>query len=186
VSARLTLICHASTSAIRAAAFPLDEPIDQAGQAKAAAHATGVERIDAAWAGPELRARQTAEALGVDASVAPVLRDIDLGRWAGRSFDTVLAAEPEAIAAWIGDPGAAPHGGESVADVVGRVAPWLDAIRRDAKQIVAVTHPTVIRAAVVIAINAGAGAFWHIDVAPLCHVTLRGNQTRWTLRSLGV
>ncbi len=128
-------------------------------------------RVDAAWTGPETRARQTAEALRLQATVDPVLRDIDLGRWAGRSFDTVLAAEPEAIAAWTRDPDAAPHGGESVTALLDRIRPWLDTVGRDARHVVAITHPAVIRAAVTIALDAGAGSFWRIDVAPLCRVT---------------
>jgi broad specificity phosphatase PhoE len=188
VSVRLTLICHASTAAVRAAAFPLDEPIDQPGRAKAAALtadlASHLGRVDAAWVGPELRTRQTAEALSLAATVDPALRDIDLGRWAGRSFDAVLAAEPAAIAAWTGEPDAAPHGGESVIGLLGRVRPWLDALRQKTGRFVAVTHPAIIRAAVIVAIDSGPASFWRIDVAPLCRVRIEGNQSRWTLRSL--
>jgi broad specificity phosphatase PhoE len=114
------------------------------------------------------------------------LRDIDLGSWAGRSFDDVQAAEPEAVAAWTSDIDAAPHGGESVAELVERIRPWLNAMRLDARRVVAVTHPAVIRAAVILAIDAEQRSFWRIDVAPLCRVSLVGNPSRWTLRSLGV
>ena len=34
MSVRLTLICHASTSAVREVTFPGDEPIDAQGQAR--------------------------------------------------------------------------------------------------------------------------------------------------------
>jgi broad specificity phosphatase PhoE len=182
---RLTLLCHASTAAVRAAAFPLDEPIDPQGRAKAVALAADLGRIDAAWTSPALRARQTAEALGLDAAVEPALRDIDLGRWAGRSFDDVQASEPEAVDAWTSQVDAVPHGGESVIDLLRRVEPWLDGMRQGTARVVAVTHPAVIRAAVTLAIEAGPGSFWRIDVAPLCRVSLWGNQSRWTLRSIG-
>jgi broad specificity phosphatase PhoE len=184
VSVRLTLICHAATPAVRSAAFPLDEAIDLRGEAKAAALAAGLGRVDTAWSGPELRTRQTAVVLRLDAAVDPALRDIDLGRWAGRSFSDVLAAEPASIAAWTGDSTAAPHGGESVDDLLRRVAPWLDRVRQDTGRFVAVTHPSVIRAAVTLAIDAGADSFWRIDAGPLCQVRLRGRRSRWTLRSL--
>jgi broad specificity phosphatase PhoE len=184
MSVRLTLICHGPTSAARDVAFPLDEPLDAAGHAKAAALAADLRGVDVAWTSPALRARQTAAALGLDAAIDPVLRDIDLGRWAGRSFSEVAIAEPEAIASWTSQTDVAPHGGESVVDLLVRIAPWLDTLRRDERRIVAVTHPAVIRAAVILAIDAGAGSFWHIDVAPLCRVRLSGNGPRWTLQSI--
>jgi hypothetical protein len=81
------MVSHASTDAVRDAAFPLDEPLDTGGEAKARALAASLRRVDAAWSSPALRARQTAVALGLDAATDPVLRDIDLGRWAGQSFD---------------------------------------------------------------------------------------------------
>jgi broad specificity phosphatase PhoE len=184
MSVRLTLICHGSTSAVRDVAFPLDEPLDAPGHTKAMALAVDLRGVDVAWTSPALRARQTAAALGVDAAVDPVLRDIDLGRWAGRSFSEVATAEPDAVAAWTSQPDVAPHGGESVVNLLDRIAPWLDTLRRDERRIVAVTHPAVIRAAVILAIDARAGSFWHIDVAPLCRVRLSGNGLRWMLQSI--
>jgi broad specificity phosphatase PhoE len=185
MSARLTLICHASTSAVRNAAFPLDEPLDAQGHEKATALAFNPGSADVAWTSPALRARQTAAALRLDAMPDPVLRDVDLGCWAGRSFAEVQAVEPEAILAWTRKADAAPHGGESVIDLLERVSPWLDVIRREDRRIVAVTHAAVIRAAVILAIDANPHSFWRIDVAPLCRVRLSGTGPRWTLQAIG-
>jgi broad specificity phosphatase PhoE len=63
---------------------------------------------------PALRASQTADALKLDATVEPMLRDCDYGRWTGRALDEVQAQEPEAVTEWLRNPMAAPHGGESV------------------------------------------------------------------------
>jgi broad specificity phosphatase PhoE len=185
VCMRLTLVCHASTSAVRTAAFPLDEPLDPQGQAKAAALAGALRGVDATLTSPALRARQTAAALLLDATVDPALRDIDVGRWTGRSFADVEGAEPEAVAAWASRPDTAPHGGESVVDLLARVAPWLAARGGQTGRIVAVTHQAVIRAAIVVAIDARPPAFWRIDIAPLCRVILAGDDgIRWTLRAI--
>ena len=184
MSVRLTLICHASTSAVREVAFPADEPIDPQGQAKAAALATALRRVDTASTSPALRARQTAAALRLEAIVDPALRDVDLGRWAGRSFADVHDSEPKAVAAWTGLSDAAPHGGKSVIALLDRIARWLDALGQHHGQIVAVTHPAVIRAAIVLAIDAKPMSFWRIDITPLCRVGLRSNTGRWTLLSL--
>jgi broad specificity phosphatase PhoE len=71
--------------------------------------------LDTAWTSPALRARQTAAALQLEAMVDPALKDVDLGRWVGRSFADVQETEPEEIAAWTSRSDAAPHG----------VNPWL-------------------------------------------------------------
>lgn len=184
MSARLTLVCHAETSAVRLAAFPLDEPIGPRGLARASALAASLGRVDAAWTSPALRARQTASALGLDAEIDASLGDINLGSWAGRRLSDVQASEPEAVAAWIGEAGAAPHGGETVLDLCDRLAPWLAARKRDPRRVLAVTHPAIIRAAILLALDASAGTFWRIDVGPLCRVELRGQAGRWTLRSI--
>src|SRR5271156_6718654 len=118
MTSRLILICHASTDAVRKAAFPSDEPLDDIGGTRAAALAGRLPSADRWWTSPELRTRQTAEAIQLNADVQPLLRDCDYGRWAGRAFDDVLASEPDAIAVWSHDAAAAPHGGESILDLM--------------------------------------------------------------------
>ncbi len=95
---RLTLICHGATSATRAAAFPIDEPIEALAVAKARKLGRLLRRVDLAWTSPARRACQTAAALGLAAEVAPALGDCDFGRWSGRSFADVERTEPEELA----------------------------------------------------------------------------------------
>ncbi len=66
-----------------------------------------------------------------------------------------------------------------------RVATWLDAQTATPGVIVAVTHASVIRAAILHAIEAGPRSFWRIDVAPLSLTRLNGEASRWTLASIG-
>jgi broad specificity phosphatase PhoE len=183
--ARLRLVCHASTSAVRASAFPADEPLDEPGLAKLAVFAPQVRSADRSWTSPSQRTRQTAAALHLDAVAEPLLRECDYGRWTGLSFEEVQSQEPEAVAAWMRDPGAAPHGGESILALMERVAAWLDHQMNTTGQTVAITHASVIRAAVIHAIGAGPDSFWRIDVAPLAMARLSGQAGRWTLGSLG-
>ncbi len=84
---RLKLLCQASTPAVRAAAFPADEPLDLQGRRKLAAFPRRLLLADRWATSPALRANQTAEALKIDAAVEPLLRDCDYGRWTGRAFD---------------------------------------------------------------------------------------------------
>ena len=184
MTTRLILVCHAPTAATRAAAFPADEPLDPHGLADATDAAGTLGRVDAVLSSPALRCVQTAAALGLEpAAVDHALRDGDAGRWTGRTLDEVAADEPDAVAAWLSDPDAAPPGGESLNDLLVRVSEWLPGVPKGT--VVAVTHPMVIRAVIVNAIAATPASFWRIDVAPLTQTVLRGNSARWTLRSTG-
>ena len=185
MTARLILVCHASTGAVRAAAFPVDEPLDDKGMARAAALAGRLPKADRFWSSPELRTRQTAEALRLTANVQPALRDCDYGRWVGSTFDGVHAREPEAVAAWLRDPAAAPHGGESILVLLRRVAAWLAVEQTHHGQSIVVTHPAIIRAAIVQAIEAPPQSFWRTDIAPLSMTRLNGANGRWNLASGG-
>lgn len=184
MNGRLTMLCHASTGAVRAAIFPRDEPLEPRGHAQAAALSSHLGGVDVAWTSPSLRACQTAEALRLDAAVEPLLGDIDLGRWAGHSLAEIESREPDAVRAWTTQADAAPHGGESIDDLLERVAPWLDARARDGRRAVAVTHAAVMRAAIILAIGARPLSFWRIDIAPLCRVDLRAGSGVWRLRSI--
>jgi len=177
---RLLLIAHAPTAATRRAAFPRDEAIEPIEAAPLLGPATRC------FAAPERRTRETAEALGLDARRETLLADIDLGRWEGRTFEEVLDDDPSGMAAWTTDPRCTPHGGESVEDLITRVGTWLDGEREDGGRIIAVTHPAVIRAAVVAAIGAPATSFWRIDIAPLARIDLRSDNRRWVLREIAM
>ncbi|MGK5739324.1 histidine phosphatase family protein [Micromonospora sp. URMC 103] len=183
MSSRLILVSHAPTTATRAAAFPRDEPLDAHGLADATALAGALSRVDEVRCGPARRCVQTATALGLTPTLDEELRDGDLGRWAGRTLDEVAADEPEAVSAWLTDPAAAPHGGESLTDLLDRTARWLRGLPDVARTVVAVTHPMVVRACVVNAIHATPASFWRIDIAPLTATVLRGGAGRWTLRT---
>jgi broad specificity phosphatase PhoE len=182
---RITLICHGSTLATRLAAFPLDEPLEDRAMDQAAALRETLRRADRAWTSPSICARQTAAALSLDPVTDPMLRDCDYGRWAGRRLSEVEGAEPEGVAAWLTDTDAAPHGGESIADLLRRAATWLDRHRRDGGHGIAITHATAIRAAILHAIGAPARSFWHVDVGPLSVTDLRNDGNRWTWRAIG-
>jgi broad specificity phosphatase PhoE len=184
LTTRLSLICNASTSATRSFAFPADEPLDPRLSRELTA-LPSLRDADRFWTSPALRAVQTARALLLDAAVDPLLRDCDYGRWAGLSFDDVQAREPKAVADWMRDPAAAPHGGESTLALIERVAVWLDAQRETPGRVVAVTHAAVIRAAVIYAIGATAASMARIDIAPLSVVRLSGHDGRWNLIALG-
>jgi broad specificity phosphatase PhoE len=83
---RLTMICNGATAATRQGSFPSDEPLEPRSITLAKAMRATLRRADRVWTSPALRARQTAAALSLDASVEPHLADQDhpwpLGRQA--------------------------------------------------------------------------------------------------------
>jgi broad specificity phosphatase PhoE len=132
---------------------------------------------------PEVRTRQTAGALGLDATEESELRDCDFGRWLGRSLETV---EMDELSVWLTDIAAAPHGGESFHDLMTRVGYWLER-QRDSGTVVAITHASIIRAAVVHALHSSPrGAYLRIEVGPLTISEIRLTGGSWRLRSVGV
>ena len=180
---RLTLLAHGATAANRAVAFPADEPLTP--KARAAAGAMrGRFAPTETLSSPALRARQTAEALGLAPHPNPALRDVDCGRWTGAAMDAVMQHEPEAFAAFMTDPLARPHGGEAIADLVQRTAAWLEAMSSRRGRVLAITHAAVVRAALLGVLGAPLDAFWRIDMPPLSATALVSDGRRWVWRAL--
>ncbi|TKK78773.1 histidine phosphatase family protein [Herbidospora galbida] len=156
-------MAHPLTASQRDGVFPVaDEPADLA----LFDSPTGAIRL---MRGPEARCD-----LLPGAEVVPELRDLGMGNWTGRRLADV---DPRQLARWVGDPEAAPHGGESVGQLLVRVRGWLD--RLDGGAVFAVTHPGVVRAAVSVATGAD---YQRVDVPPLGRASLTGVGGRWNLR----
>ncbi|MET8944028.1 histidine phosphatase family protein [Streptomyces sp. NPDC004542] len=126
----------------------------------------------------------TAAALGLRTTADPALRDIDHGTWRGRTRAEVAAADPHGLSAWLTDPDAAPHGGESVTQLCHRAAHWLDSLPHQTGGAVAVAEPAVVKALLVHALSVPARAFWWIEVPPLYIVSLVRSADVWSVRPL--
>lgn len=87
------------------------------------------------------------------------------------------------MARWLADPGAAPHGGESVRAFCERVAGRLDTAAEFTGRTVAVVEPEVVRALVVRVLGAPESAFWRVDVPPLTATEFSGRAGRWNVRA---
>lgn len=183
---RLTLISHPATREQKAGIFPLDEPLDEQSLRELASAPRRVPRDIKVFAAPELRTRQTSDALGLNAIDDSELRDCDFGRWRGRSLEELQSEEVQSLIDWLNDIRAAPHEGESFYKLMTRVGAWLDR-QRGAGPVVAVTHGSVIRAAVVYAMQGSPHqSFLRLEVSPLTMTDIRFGNGFWCIRSVGV
>jgi len=147
---RLAVLRHAPTdwNAEKRLQGRSDQPLSVAGEIQARAW-----RLPPALAGfrwltsPLLRARRTAELLGVEAEVEPAVVELDFGDWEGRILDEIRAADPTGTAAnEARGLDFRPPGGESPRDVQARLTPLLRRLAAEERDTTIVTHKGVIRA----------------------------------------
>lgn len=177
MTCRVILVAPAITPSLRRARFDDGDSIEHP-----EAVALCLPSAGRAVSSPSVRCRETAAALCLDASTESALAGLDAGRWRGRTLEEVGAAEPEALVRWLSDPGAEPHGGESVREFCARIAEWLDKAGTTAGRTIAVVEPEVVRAVVLHALGAPEAAFWRVDVPPLAATEVTGGPGRWKLR----
>lgn len=145
----------------------------QAAQAADALYRIGRDRwlalptVSHVLASPMVRTQETAAAigrrLGLKIETEERLREVDFGTWEGLTAEQAVERDGEAILRWQEGEHPAP-GGESIADVVARMADFLTSLaarhaagRRTARTVVAVSHA--------VAIKAGLGAL--LDLTPV-------------------
>ncbi|MDF3835281.1 alpha-ribazole phosphatase [Cupriavidus basilensis] len=130
------------------------------------------------------RARATAALLadglpGLEPEADARLRELDFGNWEGRAWDAVPRAELDAWAADLLH--ARPHGGESAAEAMARVAQWADALPAAAPDCLwVVTHAGPIRmlAAHWLGVPLATTLGWDIAWGASCRFTLGGATAR--------
>ncbi|MCX4694306.1 histidine phosphatase family protein [Streptomyces sp. NBC_01408] len=182
---RVSLVAAARSCSLLAERFDDDRPLDGTGRRALELASRGLVPLGAAglrYCSPTPRSRATGEALGYAPLAQPALRECDMGRWRGLTLAEVTAREPGSVDVWLADPRSSPHGGESLLAFISRIGGWLDTRPADdGGAIVAVAEPSVVRAAVVYALNAPPRTFWNVDVRPLSTVTLTGRPGSWHL-----
>lgn len=178
---RVLMISHAATRAMRTGCFPSDDALES--RDIEAARAFGAERLAGhdgvrVLSSPSRCARETAIAMGFEPHDTPALADLSYGRWQGRSIKDVVDEDERAFHDWVKSPSLAPHGGESFRDLAERIADWLDGMAQET--VIAVTHATVVRAALVRVLEMPLGAFARVEIPPLSLVDLRRTSRGWS------
>ncbi|MGE5530018.1 MAG: histidine phosphatase family protein [Patescibacteria group bacterium] len=152
-----------------------DLPLDEQGmrEARGLAARLAKVRFAAAYCSDLQRVRQTAdlilEAGGGGGRPIPDrrLREASFGSWEGMTY-AGLAALPEA-AAWLLDPaGAAPPGGESLAEVAARVSSFYQeaAAGLGGEEILVVTHGGPARIMICLALGLDPSLQWRFKIDP--------------------
>ena len=157
-----------------------DPELTELGRAQAAAAAARLagSGATAVVSSPLSRARATAElvgqALGLDVSVEPGLRETDFGDWEGYTFAEVQQKWPRELDAWLADTGVAPPFGESFDATATRVRQARDRVLASygGQTVVLVSHVTPIKTLVRFALDAPPAALYrmHLDLASLSEV----------------
>lgn len=156
----LLLVRHGATAANLRQPHTLqgslpDSPLAPAGleQARACAASMRSYPIVKVYTSPLLRARATAEpiaaARGVPLEVEPGLLEIDVGQWAGLTWEEIDRRWPDEARAFHDDAGACGYlGGENLTQLRDRVLPVIVRLieRHAGETIVAVSHGVVNRA----------------------------------------
>ncbi|HMP03616.1 MAG TPA: histidine phosphatase family protein [Gemmatales bacterium] len=132
-----------------------DEPLVPVGlqQAQAVRDYLRSWPITAVVTSPLQRARRTAEIVaephGLEVRVIESLHEGDVGRWEGRTWDEIQAADPEEYARFTADPGTHGYpGGENFSQVAARVVPLLSTLLEThaGQSVVVVGHQITHRA----------------------------------------
>jgi broad specificity phosphatase PhoE len=136
------------------------------------------------FSGPEPACIQTATGIRADVVVLDGLAGPDFGAWTGLSLEQVLGQDPLGLQQWLADPIASPHGGESLAQHLDRVASLLDGYEWPEQGATVVASSFTVRAACVHALGAGAASLAHLDVAPGVTVTISRRAGTWRFQAL--
>jgi broad specificity phosphatase PhoE len=183
---RLLLIASAPTSDERHGAWARHDdaaepiPADVAERLRVAGGA-GVR----ARCGPERAALDTAERLGLAATVDGSLAGWSMGSWAGRRIEEIAADDPALFAAWRRDPAVGPPDGETLLALLERASRWLQDTPPGGRRRLVVASASMVRALVIAALDTAPDVFWRLDVAALSVGVLTRHDGVWRVRTVG-
>ena len=151
-----------------------DVPLNAAGRRQAAAlgRRLSKEPIDAVYASDLQRAWQTAEAIAAHCDLPvrpePRLRELHFGTWEGLTYPEIEVQDPEALAAWRGDPlNVAPPEGETLGQLAQRVSALradLEAAHPD-ETVLLVSHNGVLRVLICQALGLPPENYWQFHLS---------------------
>jgi probable phosphoglycerate mutase len=158
-------------------------------EAEALAARLSSEGLEAVYASPLQRTRETAEPIAAAAGAPLIFEDdlleVDFGDWNGKPFEE-LRNDP-AWAVWQRARGVArPPGGETMVEMQARLRRWLDraCARHPYGRIAAVTHAEVVKALVAYTLGFSLDQHSRLEVSPASLTTLVAGD--WGMKVMGV
>jgi alpha-ribazole phosphatase len=149
-------------------------PLNQTGleQAERLARRFAALQIDALFSSDLQRCVQTAAPIAKACGSRPKQdarwRELSFGEWEGMTYAEIQAASPNALAKWQADPvHASPPGGETLAQLAGRVSLALEELSCGHAQatVLLVTHAGVVRTLLCLALGLDLNRQWQFEVA---------------------
>jgi len=179
-SLRLTLVSHAATAAMRRGQLPDGDDLDRRGvdAVQSWPGRSLLPKTPSVFVSPVPCAISTARALGLDGRQEEALAEMDFGRWRGCQFKDLAESQPAALQDWLSNADMDSHGGESFSRLSQRVSSWMDSLSAK-DEVVAITHASVIRAAIIHALGCPVSSFRHIEISPLAMVRLVRSRRGW-------
>jgi len=158
-----------------------DTPLSEIGWQQAALLARRLlkERIDACYASDRRRAGETAatiaEARNLTVTQDPRLREMNFGAWEGLTYGEICQADRPSLLAWEADPmQVAPPDGETLGQVAGRVASFLEAVAEigaaaqdsHCRTLLVVAHRGSLRVLLCLSLRLPPSAWWQFHLTP--------------------
>ncbi len=134
--------------------------------------------------GPETPCRLSAARFSDEVDIVADLAGPDFGAWTGRTLTDVGTEDEDGVGAWLSDPFAAPHGGESLATMITRVGRCVDGVAWPDERSGVVVTPLVARGLIVHALGAPPEVIFRTDVAPAGRVLLSRRGASWRFQEL--
>jgi broad specificity phosphatase PhoE len=194
---RLLLVRHGQTEWNSLGRFQgqADIPLDAVGIAQAVDIGPPIAEAKpaAVWSSDSMRARVTAEAIGLPVVTDPRLREIDLGTAEGLTAEAWAALDPQAYEMWVAGYDVRRGGGETYAEVGVRataaVRDALASVDDPGALLVVVSHGGTIRAILTRLLELPASPWAHLSTLHNCCgalVSLEDDGRGWRLVGYGV
>jgi probable phosphoglycerate mutase len=101
--------------------------------------------------------------------------EVGFGAWEGLTYGEIVRRYPDQVVAWQGSTTYVPPGGESLDELVERVAAARRRLLREyaGQTVVVVTHASPVRAVLQDALTAGPAALWRLRITPAALTVVR-------------
>ncbi len=179
MSKEIFLLRHGDTGKNGCYIGSTDVPLSPLGlqQVRSTARALRTKNVTKVFCSPMLRCRQTWAELdmSIPGQVNDLLKEVDFGRWEGKTFAEIAASDAEAVTEWTKDPeNFCFPGGDCLASFNKRLTAVMTMLEDQCcSHILVVTHGGVIRHLLCRYLKIPSAKYLAFDVQPGCYSSIR-------------